>query len=366
MKKLILYSIVLLFFTGCDRFMEFGGEEVLDDISVGIEPKLVVEAMVTELDTLQIVKLSTTKRMSATDQNNLVRNALVEVKGGGNTYRYQYVDSLKSYVARFKGIPGHEYTLSIEWNGKRYSARETMANLQHFDIDSIAIKKARYDFQHWRYFEAGTPFRSLKGEEILIALNSEHPTQDTLIGGRIFNHHAVYINPLNRSEVLTNYKYGDLAEFWFGGDPYVIQAASEERPMNVYKVSLYSKVSMVESNYYRFVIKRNGRSWLHPGQLIVANDFAIGENISGIEFPGFFIEGDQVEFVMYGISRRAYNFYMSLQSVLNNDGGNYSSIPGNPPTNVFDEHGKPALGYFEVNKVASVKRIVKANKIHNY
>jgi hypothetical protein len=62
---------------------------------------------------------------------------------------------------------------------------------------------------------------------------------------------------------------------------------------------------------------------------------------------------------MYGISRNAYNFYLSLQSVLQNDGGNYSSIPGNPATNVFDDTGKPALGYFEVNKVASVKKIVK-------
>jgi hypothetical protein len=360
MKKLLRYILSVFLLTSCDRFFEIGGEEVLNDLALGIEPKLVVEAMVTELDTFQVVKLSTTKSMNAVDQNRLVKNATVQVRGGGETYIYQYVDLLESYLAEFKGKPGVEYTLEIDWNGKRYSARETMADLQHFDIDSIEIRKAKYDFFHWRYLDPDAPFRSFRDQEILISLNPEYPTTDTLIGGTIYNHNAVYINPVKRDEVLTTYKYGDLAEFWFGGDPYVIEAASEDKIMNVYKLYLHAKESQIESNFYRFDIKRKGKSWLHPGQLIIANDFALGANISGIEFPGFLVEGDEVEFIMYGISRKAYNYYLSLQSVLSNDGGNYSSIPGNPPTNVFDEEGRPALGYFEVNKVASVKKIVTA------
>lgn len=128
--------------------------------------------------------------------------------------------------------------------------------------------------------------------------------------------------------------------------------------MNVYKIYMYARESKVESNYYRFDVKRKGNSWLQPGQMIIADDFALKENIQGIEFPGYFVDGDEVEFIMYGISRKAYNFYLSLQSVLQNDGGNFSSIPGNPPTNIYDEDGKPGLGYFEVNKVARVKKIV--------
>lgn len=366
MKNLSILILTMFLLTSCDRFLEIGGEEVLDELAIGVEPKLVVEAMVTDLDTFQVVKLSTTKSLYAANQNRTVKNATVQVKGGGETHIYQYVDSLGSYLARFQGKPGVEYNLEIIWDGKRYSARETMADLQQFKIDSIEIRKAKYDFYHWRYFDPEAPFRSFKDQDILISLNPEYPTTDTLIGGTVYNHNAVYINPMNKKEVLATYKYGDLAEFWFGGEPYVIQAASEERVMNVYKVYLHSKESQVESNFYRFDIKRKGKSWLHPGQIIVANDFAIGANISGIEFPGYFVEGDEVEFIMYGISRQAYNFYLSLQSVLQNDGGNFSSIPGNPPTNVFDQEGRPALGYFEVNKVASVKRIVKAISNQNY
>ncbi len=361
MRKIFIYISIITLLTGCDRFFEFGGEEVLDDYDLGIEPKLVVEAMITEQDTIQAIRLSTTRSMYDKDQNLLVKNALVQVIGGGELYDYEYIDSVGLYLAQFKGMPQIEYVLEIDWNGKNYTARETMADLQHFEIDSIEIKKAVFDITHWRYFDMDTPFRSYRDKEILITVNPDYTIEDTLIGGVAFQHHVVYANPDNTSEVLETYKYGDLAEFWFGGDPYIIDAAREDRLMNVYKVYLHASESQIESNYYRFDIKRKGKSWLHPGQLIIANDFALRENISGIEFPGYFVEGDEVEFIMYGISRKAYNFYLSLQSVLQNDGGNFSSIPGNPQTNVFDEEGVPALGYFEVNKVATVKKVILAD-----
>jgi hypothetical protein len=359
MKKLNLYFLLLLLLTSCDRFFEIGGEEILDDLAIGVEPKLVVEAIVTEQDTFQVVRLSTTSSIYGANQERVVKNATVNVRGGGENHPFQFQESAGAYVAEFKGKPGVEYTLEVNWNGKKFTARETMADLQHFDIDSIEIKKAMYDFYHWRYLDPEAPFRSFRNQEILITINPEYTTTDTLLGGAVFEHNVVYLHPGNREEVIATYKYGDLAEFWFGGDPYVIEAASENI-MNVYKIYLHATESQVESNFYRFDIKRNGKSWLHPGQLFIANDFAIGANIRGIEFPGFFVEGDEAEFIMYGISRQAYNFYVSLQSVLRNDGGNYGSIPGNPPTNVFDENGRPALGYFEVNKVASVKKIVAA------
>lgn len=357
MKKYAIYIFALLILTGCDRFFEFGGEEFLDEYDLKTQPMLAVEAMITEEDTIQVVRLTTTKSISGGEKSPVVKDAVVEVTGGGTSYVYEYVDSLEAFAARFAGVPDMEYHLQINWNGKAYEARETMANLQRFEIDSIEIRVALFDLFHRRFFDPGAPFRDLRNEEILIRANPEYTVQDTMVGGKIFEHHVVYINPLN-GEVLTEYKYGDLSEFWFGGEPYVINAASEDAAMNVYKVFLYAKESQVENNYYRFDIKREGRSWLQPGQIIIADDFAVGENIDGIEFPGFFVEGDEVEFVMYGISRQAYNYYLSLQSLLNTDGGSFGSIPGNPPTNIFDEDGNPGLGYFEVNKIARVKKIV--------
>jgi hypothetical protein len=255
MKNLILYLGAVILIVSCDRIFEVGGEEVLDDIDLKTEPKLVVEAMVTELDTFQVVKLSTTKGMYAINENRMVNNATVQVKGGGETYEFEYIDSLEHYMAKFKGMPSMEYTLEITWNGKKYTARETMADLQQFDIDSIEIRKARYDFYHWRYLDPDAPFRQFKGQEILITIDQQYTTKDTLIGGEIFEHHAVYVNPQKKDEVLVPYKYGDLAEFWFGGEPYVIEAAREDRIMNVYKVYLHTFESQVESNFYRFDIK---------------------------------------------------------------------------------------------------------------
>lgn len=359
MKKIILYITAIVLFASCDRFLEFGGEEVLDEYDLKITPQLVIQGMIVDEDTLQTVRLSLTKILNGKADNTAVSDALVLVSTGDEVIHYEYVDSLKLYAANFKAEPHVEYTLEVTWQEQKYIARESLADLQHFEIDSIEIRKANYDITHWRYFDQETPFRDYNGQPIVIATDPSRTIQDTLLGNEPIEHNVVYVDPQSH-EFLEEYQYGDLGEFWFGAEPYIINAAQSGEMMNVYKIYMYAKESKVESNYYRFDVKRKGNSWLQPGQLIIADDFALEENIDGIEFPGYFVDGDEVEFIMYGISRRAYNFYLSLQSVLQNDGGNFSSIPGNPPTNIYDEEGNPGLGYFEVNRVARVKKVVKS------
>ena len=359
MKHLVIYFLILIFLSSCDRIFQFGGEQELDGFDNQLNmPRLVVEAYINDMDTVQTVRLTKTLPLKSNDPIELVNDATVTITTDENTFVYQYIDSLSSYAAKFTGEPDVNYLLEINYQGNTFLSSAVMANLQQFEIDSIEIRKGIYDFSHFRYFDPDAPFRDLDGEEILITKDENYEVQDTLLGNKAIVHHVIYLDPVNNT-YLADYQYGDLAEFWFSPQPYIINAAQEGEVMNVYKIYLYAKESQIDQNYYRFDIKRFGRSWLQPGQIIVANDFAIGENISGIEFPGFFIAGDEVEFSMYGISLEAYNFYTSLQNTINNDGGGFSPPPGNPVTNIFDEDGNPALGFFEVSRVARVTKNVQ-------
>lgn len=365
MKKLIYIGLVLILGTGCDRFLEFGGEEVLDEFdNRKVQEQLVVEGLITDMDTIQTIRVSKTNKLNSDLVGNTVSEATVQVLAQGETIPFDFVDSLQAYVARFKGIQGVTYRLEVEWQDKQFHATSEMADLQEFSVDSIEVRKAIFDFNHFRWFDLDAPFRQRFNnvadpalKQILITQDDDYEFTDTLPGGRLIKHSTIYVDPADGS-FLEGYKYGDLAEFWFGPNPYVINAAEPDKVMNVYKIYLYSQESQIETNYYRFDVKRNGRSWLQPGQIIVADDFAIGENIAGIEFPGYFVEGDQVEFFMYGISREAYNFYTSLLNTMQNDGGGFSPPPGNPVTNIYDEAGNPGLGFFEVARVAYQQRII--------
>lgn len=363
MKKITFYIILSLIMvtTSCDRIFQFGGEQELDGFGNQLnDQQLVIEAYINDMDTIQRVRLSKTLPLKSDEPIELVEDADVKVITNENTYQYQFVDSLGSYVAEFTGLPDINYQLEINYQGETYFSSAIMADLQQFEIDSIEIRKAIYDFSHFRYFDPDAPFRALDGEEILITKDENYEVQDTLLGNKAIVHNVIYLDP-DDNTYLTDYQYGDLAEFWFSPQPYIIDAAREGEVMNVFKIYLYAKESQIEQNYYRFDVKRFGRSWLQPGQIIVANDFAIGENISGIEFPGYFVVGDEVEFSMHGISLEAYNFYTSLQNTIQNDGGGFSPPPGNPVTNIFDAEGNPALGFFEVSRVARVTRIVQGD-----
>ena len=124
-------------------------------------------------------------------------------------------------------------------------------------------------------------------------------------------------------------------------------AASQDRPIAVFNPFFYA-LEAPEENFYRFDIRRNGREFLDPEGIPSADDFALGQNIYGIELPGNFVVGDTVTTVMYGITEKAYTFLQDIFNVINNDGGLFSSAPGNPVTNV--DNG--ALGYFMVSAVA--------------
>jgi len=361
MKNLLIYLLFILGLTSCDRIFEFGGEQTLDGFGNEMdEPQLVIEAYINDLDTVQTVYLSKTLSLKSLEPIEIVDDATITVTTQDNVYNYSYVDSLNLFAAKYTGEPNLNYQLKVDYQGQTFRSSAVMADLQDFEIDSIEIRNAVFGLGHFRFFDPNAPFTNFAGEEILITKNTNYEIRDTLLGFNPIVHNAIYINPRNNT-YLADYYYGDLAEFWFSPEPYIINSAEEGEVMNVYQIYLYAKESKIDRNYYRFDVKRFGRSWRQPGQIITADDFVIGENISGINFPGFFIEGDIVEFNMFGISLEAYNYYETLQNTINNDGGGFSPPPGNPVTNIFDEEGNPGLGIFEVSRVARLTKAIRDN-----
>jgi len=359
MKKLPLYLLFILALTSCDRVFEFGGEQTLDGFGNELdEPRLVIEAYINDMDTIQTVLLTKTLTLKSDEPIATVEDATVTVTTEDNVYNYSFVDSLDLFAAKYTGAPNVNYQLEVNYQGKIYRSSAVMADLQQFDIDSIEIRNAVFGLGHFRFFDPNAPFLDFSGEEILITKNTNYEIKDTLLGFNPIVHNVIYVNPRDNT-YLADYYYGDLAEFWFSPEPYIINSAEVGQVMNIYQIYLYAKESQIDKNYYRFDVKRFGRSWRQPGQILIADDFVIGANISGVNFPGFFVEGDVVEFNMYGISLEAFNYYETLQNTINNDGGGFSPPPGNPVTNIFDEEGNPGLGLFEVSRMARVIKTIQ-------
>lgn len=92
-------------------------------------------------------------------------------------------------------------------------------------------------------------------------------------------------------------------------------------------------------NYYRMVYTINDTLQNKPEDLYLLNDkFNDGKKVKADLFRRFEV-GDKIEFELRGMDEPAYNFFFSLQDVLNNQSG---PAPANPNTNITGG----ALGYF--------------------
>lgn len=122
-----------------------------------------------------------------------------------------------------------------------------------------------------------------------------------------------------------------------------------------YYVSLFAqKSSEEEVNYYRWRLFKNdslfnGRSFLY----VDSDEF--GATLEGIEFDYAFDIGDTVKCEMESLTKEAYNYYVQLNSILNNDAIVNKSRYFNPPTNFTPT----TLGIFQTSAVSTKEIIVK-------
>ncbi|WP_186756610.1 DUF4249 family protein [Echinicola salinicaeni] len=123
-----------------------------------------------------------------------------------------------------------------------------------------------------------------------------------------------------------------------------------------YYIKLHGKIPFEEDNYYRVKVVRNDTLLNRRGDYLLFDDtFGIGALEEGLDIDNIvFKKGDVARISLYRLNKEAYDYLESLQGFLFNDGGLFSPLPENPPTNIqLLEGEKAALGYFMVGPVVT-------------
>lgn len=136
MKKLWIGLISLALFSACEG-LERSVELDLDQT----ETKYVIEGMITNEMTEQMVKVSKTGGYYDAENPPLVSGAVVEVRDdAGNSYSFTEKEGEKgTYIAQFQGIVGRTYSLKVSTEGRLFEASEKMIFLTSIDSLSYAV-----------------------------------------------------------------------------------------------------------------------------------------------------------------------------------------------------------------------------------
>lgn len=129
-SKFLLLLIASAGFISC--------EKVIDVDTKDAEKKYVVEAVVTDQPGKSVVKLSTTKNLSETNEFPGIGGATITINdNAGNNYVFQETTSGIYTNPTFIGAIGKTYLLEVKVNGEIFTARSTMP--QKIDLDTLYV-----------------------------------------------------------------------------------------------------------------------------------------------------------------------------------------------------------------------------------
>lgn len=119
MKNILIVFSIVLFFTSCTKIVDIDLNKT--------NPQLVVEAIVSDKNTTQTIKLTKTVNFSDANVYPKVTGAIVSIAEGTNP-RVNCVETAPGiYTASgFVAVPGRTYSLLINTEGKTYTAVSTM------------------------------------------------------------------------------------------------------------------------------------------------------------------------------------------------------------------------------------------------
>ncbi|SFH26290.1 DUF4249 domain-containing protein [Pedobacter insulae] len=118
-KLYILFISLAIMLSSCDKVIDLKLKQM--------EPKIVIESVITDLNTRHTVIISTTTNFESTNGKVPVSKATVVLKAAGGTTINFTEQTPGNYVSsRYRGIPGEKYTLTVTVNDKSYSATSVM------------------------------------------------------------------------------------------------------------------------------------------------------------------------------------------------------------------------------------------------
>lgn len=118
MNRIYIILIVLLF-SSCEKVIDLKLKETA--------PKIVIESILTDLNTRHTVSISYTTNFDDPNTKIPVSGASVVIKDENGTSVGFTEQTPGNYLStRFKGISGNKYTITVTLNGKSYSASSIM------------------------------------------------------------------------------------------------------------------------------------------------------------------------------------------------------------------------------------------------
>ena len=115
----IYIILFVLFFSSCEKVIDLKLKETA--------PKIVIEAIFTDLNTRHTVSISYTTNFDEPTTKIPVSGASVVIKDENGTNISFTEQKAGNYLSTtYKGIPGNKYTITVTVNGKSYSASSIM------------------------------------------------------------------------------------------------------------------------------------------------------------------------------------------------------------------------------------------------
>lgn len=156
-KYNLLIFLVVLLFTGCY-------EPIDVEFPENMQPVIVIEAVLTDIDEPKTVLVSKTVNMNDSVSSIPVDSALVIISDNMGQFEILNQTAPGRYVSdKIKGITGRQYSLTVETENKHFSASETMYPCNIVDsvyfeyIDNIVIYSEGYYIKAKLNFEDDSP-----------------------------------------------------------------------------------------------------------------------------------------------------------------------------------------------------------------
>ncbi|MDN5203832.1 DUF4249 domain-containing protein [Fulvivirgaceae bacterium BMA10] len=107
-------------------------------------------------------------------------------------------------------------------------------------------------------------------------------------------------------------------------------------------------------NYYRWLLYKNDTLLSGKADIFVSTDEFIS-SLKDLELDVPFQKNDTVTLEMYSLDKSAYDYYLTLSTLITSDGGFFSPVPQNPTSNISNG----ALGIFSASAVSSRKIVIE-------
>ena len=121
-----------------------------------------------------------------------------------------------------------------------------------------------------------------------------------------------------------------------------------------YYVTAYATEPAGIGDYFKFNFYQNDSLYDGLDALFFSDDRTVDGNAAEIFFPFTQQSGDTVKLEIVSLSNGAYDYYLTMQSLLNSAGSPF----GSPPQNIYTNLSNDALGFFQANAIESREMII--------